>query len=110
MIRRHILDVCLSAGLDDYRCAQLSVSANEITTNALEHGGGSAEVVITSSAAQVSVEIHDDGPGISRTTTSDPPDPTASHGRGLWLADQLCDEMHISSGVGGTTVRLTMNR
>jgi anti-sigma regulatory factor (Ser/Thr protein kinase) len=109
MIRRHVLEICTSAGLGHDRCAQLGVAANEITTNAIQHGGGHARVVITAGIAQISVEVHDHGPGIS-AVTAERPEPTAPHGRGLWLADQLCDGMQVSSTARGTSVRLIMNR
>ena len=34
------------------------------------------------------------------------PDPTAESGRGLYIANQLCDEVSIESGPTGTRVRL----
>jgi anti-sigma regulatory factor (Ser/Thr protein kinase) len=109
MIRRRVLEICLSAGLDQDRCSQLGVAANEITTNAIQYGGGHARVVITAGIAQISVEIHDHGPGIV-VVKPERPEPTAPHGRGLWLADQLCDGMQVSSTSRGTSVRLFMNR
>ena len=36
------------------------------------------------------------------------PEVTQLGGRGLWLANQLCDLMQIRSGSGGTRVRLQM--
>jgi len=109
VIRRHVFEVCTSAGLDHARCARLGVAANEITTNAIQHGGGHARIVIAAGVSQISVEIHDDGPGIP-VVAAQRPDPAAPHGRGLWLADQLCDGMQVSSTARGTSVRLVMNR
>jgi anti-sigma regulatory factor (Ser/Thr protein kinase) len=109
MIRRHVIDICMSAGLDPDRCTQLGTATNEITTNAIQHGGGHARVVITADVSHVSVDVHDRGPGLP-VVPAERPDPTAPHGRGLWLADQLCDGMQISSTGRGTSVRLIMNR
>ena len=36
------------------------------------------------------------------------PDPTEEGGRGLWIANQLCDDVDIASGAEGTRVRLRM--
>ena len=36
------------------------------------------------------------------------PDPTVEHGRGLYIANRLCDEVAIDSGESGTRVRLRM--
>jgi anti-sigma regulatory factor (Ser/Thr protein kinase) len=109
MIRRHVLEICTSAGLDHDRCSQLGVAANEITANAIQYGGGHARVVITADITEISVEIHDRGPGIL-AVKPERPEPTAPHGRGLWLADQLCDSMQVSSTARGTSIRLVMNR
>lgn len=109
MIRRLVIDVCSSAGLEHDRCLKLSLATNEITTNAIEHGGGDAHVVITAGIAGVSVEVNDHGPGLP-STAPQLPQPTTPHGRGLWLADQLCDRLEVSSTTQGTTVRLIMNR
>jgi anti-sigma regulatory factor (Ser/Thr protein kinase) len=109
VVRQYVVDICRTAGLDPHRSAQFSVATNEITTNAIEHGGGSADIVIMVDDAQINIEVQDRGPGIAGTAT-DRPEPAAVSGRGLWLADQLCDGMRISSTSQGTTVRLTMNR
>ena len=109
MIRRHVLEICMSAGLDHDRCSQLGLAANEITANAIQYGGGHARVVITAGIAQISVEVHDHGPGIT-VAKPERPEPTAPHGRGLWLAEQLCDGMPVASTARGTSIRLIMNR
>jgi anti-sigma regulatory factor (Ser/Thr protein kinase) len=52
------------------------------------------------------VEVEDEGlieePLVGRIR----PDHTQLSGRGLWLANQLCDLVQIRSGMHGTTVRL----
>jgi anti-sigma regulatory factor (Ser/Thr protein kinase) len=109
MIRRHVLEICTSAGVDPDRCSQLGLATNEITANAIQYGGGHARIVITAGATEVSVDIHDNGPGLS-VVKPQRPEPTAPHGRGLWLADQLCDAMQVSSTTRGTSIRLIMHR
>jgi anti-sigma regulatory factor (Ser/Thr protein kinase) len=37
------------------------------------------------------------------------PDPTAEHGRGLYIANQLCDKVSIHSSPTGTRIRLQMD-
>jgi hypothetical protein len=35
-----------------------------------------------------------------------PPRPDSDSGRGLWMANQLCDLVQLRSGDGGTAVRV----
>ena len=37
------------------------------------------------------------------------PNDASDHGRGLWMANQLCDLVQIRSGEQGTTIRLHVN-
>jgi anti-sigma regulatory factor (Ser/Thr protein kinase) len=52
------------------------------------------------------VEIRDSGriddPLVGRGTV----DLTSEHGRGIWMANQLCDLVQVRSTGGGTQVRL----
>jgi hypothetical protein len=38
------------------------------------------------------------------------PDPLAGYGRGLWIANSLCDLVQLRSQPGGTVVRLHQGR
>ena len=50
----------------------------------------------------------DEGPGIDPKQAAERPRPapTEVHGRGLWLARQLCDLVSVAAGPRGTTIRL----
>jgi hypothetical protein len=56
----------------------------------------------------VVAEIHD----LGRMTTTTPglrrPDVRSPRGRGVWLARQLCDVLHLWTGADGTYVRLEL--
>lgn len=96
------------AGLEPDRVARLTLAVNEIATNAIQHGGGEAGVTVQIETDRVVIEVSDTGPGIPTDVPTDLPDPEATHGRGLWLANQLCDEVQLRSGATGTLVRLVM--
>jgi anti-sigma regulatory factor (Ser/Thr protein kinase) len=56
----------------------------------------------------VTVIVVDDGPGFSSDREmSQPMDPFAAGGRGLFLMREMMDELQIDSSSEGTTVRLT---
>ncbi|WP_203923353.1 ATP-binding protein [Rugosimonospora africana] len=107
-VRQLITRITGLAGLEPDRVARLTLAVNEIATNAIQHGGGEAGVTIQIEADQVVIEVNDTGPGIPTDIAVDLPEPEATHGRGLWLANQLCDEVQLRSGATGTLVRLVM--
>lgn len=87
----------------------LVMAANEVATNAILHGGLPVRVRLWSTPRRSVCVVTDHGDGFD-----DPfvgyldTDVGASNGRGLWLARQLCDRVHIGRerAGGGFTVRL----
>jgi anti-sigma regulatory factor (Ser/Thr protein kinase) len=108
-IRRLLADTAATVGLAKERVERLAVAVSEVATNAIRHGGGQATVVITAGGDAVTVEVCDRGEGLQVPAPA-PVDPRQLHGRGLWLASRLCDDMAVDSSRAGTTVRLTMWR
>ncbi|WP_345635358.1 ATP-binding protein [Rugosimonospora acidiphila] len=107
-VRQAVTSATRHAGLDGDRATRLTLAVNEIATNAIRHGGGSAGIVIRATDGRIEVEIEDSGPGIPPGVTATRPEPEATGGRGLWLADQLCDEMQVRTGPTGTRICLVM--
>lgn len=106
-IRDVVARSAATVGLAAERGAHLVLAVSEITTNAIQYGGGSAAVTVRVSRNSVVVEVQDSGPGIPPGARSALPEPDALRGRGLWLVRQLCDEVEIRSSTEGTLVRLT---
>ena len=107
-VRRLIGRVGTEVGLEADRVERLILAANEIVANAIRYGRGTATVTVRPQVTDVTVEVTDEGPGLPEDMGTQLPAPGALHGRGLWLARQLCDEMDVQSGPGGTRVRLVM--
>lgn len=107
-VRQVVTRITRHAGLDPDRAARLTLAVNEVATNAIQHGGGEAGVTIRVEDRQIVIEVQDDGPGIPEDVTASLPEPEATHGRGLWLANQLCDEVDLRTGGTGTLIRLVM--
>lgn len=89
------------------RAEDLVLAVNEVATNAVEHGAPEAELAIwTGAGGQVVCEVHDRGmladplPGLQAPHPSDP------RGRGVWIARQLCDSLHVWADRRGTHVRM----
>ncbi len=105
-LRAQVAATATAVGLAPGRVSDLVVAASELAANSVLHGGGRGLATIWGADGSVYVEVADAG------TISDPrvgksrPDPTAESGRGLYIANQLADEVSIESGPTGTRVRL----
>jgi anti-sigma regulatory factor (Ser/Thr protein kinase) len=97
------------AGLSEARAADFVLAASELSSNSVLHGGGSGTATIWREPEALFLEVHDAGlleqPLVGRVR----PMPTQEHGRGLWVANQLCDLMQIRSSPSGTRVRISMS-
>ncbi len=98
------------AGLAGERVEDLVLAVNEIVTNSVRYGGGGCRLAIWADTDSIVCEVRDEGvihdPMVGRLA----PSPTSSTGRGLWLANHLCDLVQIRSSQAGTTVRLHLDR
>jgi anti-sigma regulatory factor (Ser/Thr protein kinase) len=94
------------AGLPAHRTTDLVTATSELTANSVLYGGGSGELRTWPENGEMIVEVSDRGridePLVGRVK----PPIHQLHGRGLWLANQLCDLVRIRSGAIGTTIRL----
>ena len=84
----------------------LVLAAHEVATNSVVHGGGEGAMLIWDDCDGLVVEVCDrgliDDPLVGRGF----PDLLPEHGRGIWMANRLCDLVQVRSGVAGTQVRL----
>jgi anti-sigma regulatory factor (Ser/Thr protein kinase) len=97
------------AGLEDQRLADLVLAANEIATNSIRYGGGGGTVEIWKMDRTLVCDFRDSGriedPLVGRCR----PDSAQVGGRGLWLANELCDLVQIRSNGTGSLIRLQMS-
>jgi anti-sigma regulatory factor (Ser/Thr protein kinase) len=94
------------AGLTGERAADLVLAANEIAANSVLHGHGGGLMRIWNVNGRLICEIRDSGHIPDPLAGRRLPAPASTNGRGLWLAQHLCDLVEIRSGRAGTTVRL----
>lgn len=97
-------------GLEDPRGEELVLAVNELATNSVRYGGGSGELRVWREADTLLCEIRDDGHITDPLVGRCRPMPDENNGRGLWLANQLCDLVQIRSSPQGTTVRVHKRR
>ncbi len=105
-LRGLIAGLAEHVGLGSERTADLVLAVNEIVTNSVRHGGGAGTLRAWIDGDAVVCEVNDDGylrdPLVGRRR----PRPDAMGGRGLWLANQLCDLVQVRNGVEGCVVRV----
>jgi anti-sigma regulatory factor (Ser/Thr protein kinase) len=97
------------AGLPDRRVRDLVIAVAELAANTLVHTSSAGTLSIWATMSEVVCQVHDSGcledPLIGRLR----PDPAdLGGGRGLWVANQLCDLVEIRTGRDGTQIRLHM--
>jgi anti-sigma regulatory factor (Ser/Thr protein kinase) len=84
----------------------LVLAVNELATNSIAYGGGRGALRLWREGGSLLCEVEDCGlmrpPLVGRIR----PEPDADSGRGLWIANQLCDLVQIRSSSGGTVVRV----
>ncbi len=106
-LRHLVTRAARRAGVDPCRADELAVAVTEVATNSVRHGGGGGTLRVWQDTDAFVCEVRDDGrvhdPLIGRRV----PQLTDEGGRGVWLANQLCDLVQLRSGARGTTVRLT---
>jgi anti-sigma regulatory factor (Ser/Thr protein kinase) len=97
-------------GLALDRLEDLVLAANEVVSNSLQHGGGRCSISVWDADGSVVCEVRDRGLIVDPLVGRLAPSPNAPAGRGLWLANHLCDLVQIRSSQAGTAVRLHIDR
>ncbi len=105
-VRDAVESSLLAAGYARNRAEDVVLAVNEVATNAVEHGTSDAQISVWTAPDGFVFEVQDDG------TLRDPlpglraPHPSEPRGRGVWIARQLCDSLHVWAGRTGTHVRM----
>jgi anti-sigma regulatory factor (Ser/Thr protein kinase) len=93
-------------GYERERLEDIVLAVNELATNAVEHGTPEAQLSLWTGQHGLLCEVDDGG------TLRDPlpglqaPHPAEPRGRGVWIARQLCDSLHVWADGRGTHVRV----
>lgn len=95
-------------GLPRARALDLTLATNEIVTNSICHGGERGTLRVWDEEDAVVCEVSDGGQITDPLVGRIVPTPSVPGGRGVWLANQLCDLVRIRSTAVGTVVRLHM--
>lgn len=88
----------------------LHLAIDEMSSNAVRHGGPPVQLRLWASADQVVCRISDGGTGMDDPFAGFGPahgTDLSRGGMGLWLARQLCDHVDVLDGGTGLTIRLS---
>lgn len=99
-----------AAGVAGPRVTSLVVAVNEIATNSVRHGGGEGILKVWEDGDAFVCEVTDRGRIDRPLAGRERPELDQLSGRGLWLANQLCDLVQVRTYEDGNTVRIYMSR
>ena len=108
--RRRVYWQGTRAGLGVARTNDLVLAVNEILTNSVRHGGGTGVLRIWQDRGTLVCEVRDGGRIDDLRADRRRPRPDQTGGRGLWIANQLCDLVQLRSLADGSVVRVSMRR
>lgn len=106
--RNLVANFAADAGLSTLRVDDLVLAAHELVSNSVRHGGGTGMISVWQEEQTVVCEVADNGrielPLAGRQLPAD----DSLGGRGIWMANQLCDLVQIRTFTAGNVVRLHM--
>ena len=95
-----------AAQVSDDAADDLALAAHEVATNSVQHGGGTGRLSVWARPDAFVVDVRDSGriedPMVGRELV----ELASETGRGVWMANQLCDLVQVRSHDHGTVVRL----
>lgn len=109
-VRRIVARSCEALGVPRAVTEDLTLAVDEIACNSLLHGGGAGVLRIWTQDDALVCEVSD--AGVIRSPLIGRLRPTLEQpgGRGVWMANHLCDLVQVRSGPAGTVVRLHARR
>ncbi|MGE3284794.1 MAG: ATP-binding protein [Pseudonocardia sp.] len=109
-VRTTLEGMLLDAGYGRSRAEDVVLAVNEVATNAVEHGTLEAELLVWLDGDGLTCEVHDRGTLGDRLPGLRVPLPGERRGRGMWVARQVCDLLHVWTDPDGTHVRVRAAR
>ena len=108
-VRAVVYRYARQAGLTESRAIDLVLAVSEVAANTVRHAKSPGSLKIWYDTEEIVCQIQDQG------TITDPlagrrqPSLEAMGGHGLWIVNQVCDEVEMRSDETGTTIRLHMD-
>ncbi|HVD39080.1 MAG TPA: anti-sigma factor RsbA family regulatory protein, partial [Solirubrobacterales bacterium] len=94
-VRHRAAAAAEQAGMDATEVADLATATGELAANSVMHGGGSGTLRLWREGERLLAEVEDRGRIEDPLVGQVRPDVAQEGGRGLWLANRLCDLVQI---------------
>jgi len=108
-IRAVVHRYAIQAGLSEARAIDLTLAVSEIAANTVKHAKSPGSLNIWYDKKEIVCQVHDEGVITDPLAGRREPSLDAPGGHGLWIVNQVCDQVEIHSDETGTTIRLHMN-
>ena len=107
-IRAVVHRYAVQAGLAEARAIDLTLAVSEVAANTIKHAKSPGSLKIWYDAKEIVCQIHDEGVITDPLAGRRQPSLEALGGHGLWIVNQVCDQVDMQSDETGTTIRLHM--
>ncbi len=108
-IRAVVHRYALKAGLTEARAIDLVLAVSEVAANTVRHAKSPGNLQIWYDTKEIICQIHDDGIITDPLAGRRQPSLDARGGHGLWIVNEVCDQVEILSDETGTTIRMHMD-
>lgn len=108
-IRAVVQRYALQAGLSETRAIDFVLAVSEVAANTVKHAKSAGSMKIWYDTKEIVCQIHDEGVITDPMAGHRQPSLDAQGGHGLWIVNQVCDQVELQSDESGTTIRLHMN-
>ena len=108
-IRAVVHRYAIEAGLTEARAIDLTLAVSEVAANTVKHAKSPGSLKIWYDTREIVCQIHDEGVITDPLAGRRQPSLDALGGHGLWIVNQVCDQVEMQSDETGTTIRLHMN-
>jgi len=105
VVQRH----AVKAGLSEARAIDLVLAVSEVAGNTVRHAKSPGQLQIWCDAKQIICQLHDEGVITDPLAGRRRPSLEARGGHGLWIVNEVCDQVDILSDETGTTIRMHMD-
>jgi anti-sigma regulatory factor (Ser/Thr protein kinase) len=106
LVRQFVCATAVGLGLPRQRADLLTVAVSELATNTLQHTGDGGRVRVWAEPGRICCEVTDRGR--AQRFGRAMPSPEQPRGRGLAIVERICDEVGVTEGPDGTTVRICL--
>ena len=107
-VRALVYRYAKQAGLPEHRALDLVLAVSEVAANTVRHAKSPGSLKIWYDSDEIVCQIQDEGIIADPLAGRRQPSLGATGGHGLWIVNQVCDEVEMRSDETGTTIRLHM--